>query len=258
MAPKSKVAPKAAPAKAAVAQKPNALFEKKPKIFGLGGAPKPKHDLHRFVKWPKYVRLQRQKRILSMRLKVPPVLNQFVTRAADKNTAETLFKLLLKYRPEDKKQKAERLKAEAEVVAAGNTVEKKKPVVVKYGLNHITSLIESGKAKLVVIAHDVDPIELVCWLPALCKKMNVPYVIVKGKARLGAIVHKKTAAALAVTAVKNEDTREFAKLVETFTAQFNEGPRVNWGGHILGLKSQHKLKKRERAIAKEAAQRANA
>jgi large subunit ribosomal protein L7Ae len=35
------------------------------------------------------------------------------------NQAETLFKLLLKYRPEDKKEKAERLKAEAEARAAG-------------------------------------------------------------------------------------------------------------------------------------------
>ncbi len=51
--------------------------------------------------------------------------------------------------------------------------------MVKYGLNHITTLVESGKAQLVVIAHDVDPIELVCWLPALCKKMGVPYAIVK-------------------------------------------------------------------------------
>ena len=52
-----------------------------------------------------------------------------------------------------------------------------------------------------------------------------------------------------------EDQREFAKLVDTFKAQFNDGPRVQWGGHILGPKSQHKLKKRERAIAKELAQR---
>lgn len=86
---------------------------------GLGGQPAPKRDLHRFVKWPKYVRIQRQRRVLSMRLKVPPVLNQFITRAVDKNQAETLFKLLLKYRPEDKKQKKERLKAEAEARAAG-------------------------------------------------------------------------------------------------------------------------------------------
>lgn len=38
-----------------------------------------------------------------------------------------------------------------------------------------------------VIAHDVDPIELVVWLPALCRKMEIPYCIVKGKARLGAV-----------------------------------------------------------------------
>lgn len=72
---------------------------------GLAGAPPPKTDLHRFVKWPKYVRLQRQKRVLSMRLKVPPTLNQFATKSLDKNAAETLFKMLLKYRPEDKAQK---------------------------------------------------------------------------------------------------------------------------------------------------------
>lgn len=57
--------------------------------------------------------------------------------------------------------------------------EKKKPLVVKFGLNHVTTLVESGKAQLVVIAHDVDPIELVVWLPALCRKMGVPYCIVK-------------------------------------------------------------------------------
>jgi hypothetical protein len=37
---------------------------------GLGGAPAPKRDLRRFTKWPKYVRIQRQRRVLSMRLKV--------------------------------------------------------------------------------------------------------------------------------------------------------------------------------------------
>ena len=44
-----------------------------------------------------------------------------------------------------------------------------------------------NKAQLVVIAHDVDPIELVVWLPALCRKMEIPYCIVKGKSRLGAV-----------------------------------------------------------------------
>ena len=65
----------------------NPLFEKRPKQFGIGGALPPKKDLHRFVKWPKVVRIQRQKRILKQRLKVPPALNQF-TRTLDKNLGE--------------------------------------------------------------------------------------------------------------------------------------------------------------------------
>ena len=60
------------------------LFEKCPKQFGIGGALPPKRDLTRFVKWPKTVQLQRKKRILKQRLKVPPALNQF-TKTLDKN-----------------------------------------------------------------------------------------------------------------------------------------------------------------------------
>mmetsp|Transcript_17522 Transcript_17522/g.16749 ORF Transcript_17522/g.16749 Transcript_17522/m.16749 type:complete len:81 (-) Transcript_17522:629-871(-) len=53
------------------------LFEKNPRNFRIGGHIQPKRDLTRFVKWPKYIRIQRQKRILLQRLKVPPSLAQF-------------------------------------------------------------------------------------------------------------------------------------------------------------------------------------
>jgi len=74
---------------------------------------------------------------------------------------------------------------------------------------------------LVVIAHDVDPIELVVYLPALCRKMGVPYVIVKGKARLGTVVHKKTAAVLTVQDVKSEDQRELTTIVSAAKANLS-------------------------------------
>jgi ribosomal protein L7Ae-like RNA K-turn-binding protein len=94
----------------------------------------------------------------------------------------------------------------------------KKPIFVKYGLNHAVALIEAKKASLVVLAHDVNPIELVVFVPALCRKMGVPYVIVKGKARLGTVVHKKTAAILVVSEVKSEDERELSTIVSAAKA----------------------------------------
>lgn len=236
---------------------PNPLFEKRPKQFGIGGALPPKRDLSRFVKMPKMVQIQRQRRILKMRLKVPPTVNQF-TKTLDKNLASNLFKMLLKYRPEDKAAKKERLLRKAQAETEGKTVEAKKPIVVKYGLNHVTYLIEQKKAQLVVIAHDVDPIELVVWLPALCRKMEIPYCIVKGKSRLGAIVHKKTASVLCLTTVKNEDKLESSRILEAIKANFNDKYdeyRKKWGGGIMGSKSQAKSKAKDRVLAKEAAQR---
>lgn len=53
--------------------------------FLLGGDIQPKRDLGRFVEWPKYIKLQRQKRILYQRLKVPPSINQF-TQTLDQQT----------------------------------------------------------------------------------------------------------------------------------------------------------------------------
>lgn len=144
------------------------------------------------VKWPEYIRLQRQKKILHLRLKVPPAIAQFANHL-DRNTAAQAFKLLNKYRPETKAEKKERLHKEATAVSEGKKKEdvSKKPYAVKYGLNHVVGLVENKKASLVLIPNDVDPIELVIFLPALCRKMGVPYAIVKGKARLGTVVHKK-------------------------------------------------------------------
>lgn len=53
----------------------------------LGQDIQPKRDLTRFVKWPRYIRLQRQRSILYKRLKVPPAINQF-TQALDRQTGK--------------------------------------------------------------------------------------------------------------------------------------------------------------------------
>jgi len=234
----------------------NPLFEKTPRNFRLGGDIQPKRDLTRFVRWPKYVRLQRMKKIMLMRLKMPPAINQF-NSTIDKNQAATLLKLLKKYQPETHQAKRARLMETAQMKKDGKEVQSKKPTVIKYGLNHITQLVESKEAKLVVIAHDVDPIEIVCWLPALCRKKDVPYCIIKGKSRLGQLVHKKTASAVALTTVRQEDKSELDKLADNFRAQFNDNAEIRrrWGGGIMGIKSQHVTLRKEKAIAAEQAKK---
>lgn len=66
----------------------------------------------------------------------------FLWHLLNSSAATNLFKMLLKYRPEDTAAKKERLLKRAQAEAEGKTVEVKKPIVVKYGLNHVTYLIE--------------------------------------------------------------------------------------------------------------------
>lgn len=252
MAPGKKVAPAPLAAKNAKSNKAkNPLTNSTPKNFGIGQSIQPKRNLSRYVKWPEYVRLQRQKKILSIRLKVPPTIAQF-QYTLDRNTAAETFKLFNKYRPETASEKKERLVKEAAAIAEGKTRQEAspKPYNVKFGLNHVVSLIENKKAKLVLIANDVDPIELVIFLPALCKKMGIPYAIVKGKARLGTLVNQKTSAVAALTEVRAEDEAALSKLITTINSNFADKydeVEKHWGGGIMGNKAQAKLAKRAKA-----------
>jgi len=244
-------APKGVQKKGRTAKRDNPLYEKRPRNFGIGGDIQPKRDLTRFVRWPKYIKLQRQKRVLLKRLKVPPVINQF-THALDKSTAQQLFSFLEKYSPETKKQKKQRLLNQAKAGQAKQ--ETKKPRLIKFGLNHITALVEQKRAKLVVIAHDVDPIELVLWLPTLCRKKGVPYIIVKGKARLGKVVHKKTATALAVVDVDAKDNKDLSNFVQKATENYNDRYSHYMkmeGGNVMGYKHNTRVAKEERRRDKE-------
>jgi len=234
----------------------NPLFVARPRSFEIGQHIQPKRDLSRFVKWPKYVRLQRQKAVLQTRLKIPPALNQFHT-TLDRQTATQLFRLMDNYRPETKQEKKERLKKRAEARASGKEdAPTKKKAVVRHGANTVTTLVEKKKAQLVIIANDVDPIELVLFLPALCRKMGVPYCIVKNKARIGKVVRRKTTTCLAITNVESSDRSALNKLVETVKTNYNERAeeiKKHWGGSTLGSKSAARISKNKKAEAKEMA-----
>ncbi|KAL4698416.1 hypothetical protein H8959_011073 [Pygathrix nigripes] len=141
--------------------------------------------------------------------------------------------------------------------AAGKgDVPTKRPPVLRAGVNTVTTLVENKKAQLVVIVHNVDPIGLAVSLPALCHKMGIPYCIIKGKARLGRLVHRKTCSTVAFTQVYSEDKGALAKLVEAirtnYSDRYNE-IRRHWGGNVLGPKSVACIVKLKKAKAKELA-----
>lgn len=202
------------------------------------------------------MRIQRQRAVLYQRLKVPPAINQF-TKTLGKNEAMTVFTLFNKYRPETPAAKKQRIKDKAAAAASGKDSESKAPYQIKFGLKHITNLIEEKKAELVLIACDVDPVEVVMWMPALCRKMNVPFMIVKDKARLGALVHQKTAACLALTGVGKQDQSQLELLKNLAMEKYNNNAELvrKWGGGIMGLKTQAKLDKRAKAVAIEEAKK---
>lgn len=56
---------------------------------------------------------------------------------------------------------------------------------VRKGTNETTKAIERGISKLVVIAEDVEPPEVVAHLPILCDERNSPYIFVPSKQQLG-------------------------------------------------------------------------
>ncbi len=66
---------------------------------------------------------------------------------------------------------------------------------IKKGTNETTKAVERGQAKLVVIAVDVDPPEIVAHLPILCDEKKIPYTYVPSKKRLGEAAGIEVAAA---------------------------------------------------------------
>jgi large subunit ribosomal protein L7Ae len=56
---------------------------------------------------------------------------------------------------------------------------------IRRGTNETTKAIERGIAKLVYVAEDVQPPEVVMHLPLLCEERKIPYIVVPSKTQLG-------------------------------------------------------------------------
>jgi large subunit ribosomal protein L7Ae len=53
------------------------------------------------------------------------------------------------------------------------------------GANEATKQVERGQAKIVIMAEDVTPEEILAHMPILCEEKNIPYAYVPSKQELG-------------------------------------------------------------------------
>ena len=59
---------------------------------------------------------------------------------------------------------------------------------IKKGINETTKAVEREKAKLVVVANDINPPEIVMHLPPLCEEKKIPFIVAGNKSELGSSV----------------------------------------------------------------------
>lgn len=81
---------------------------------------------------------------------------------------------------------------------------------IKKGVNEATKAAERGAAKLVAVAKDVNPPEVVMHLPALCKEKDIPFIEVPSKEELGASAGLEVSTS-AVAIVQEGEAKDLVK-----------------------------------------------
>ncbi len=84
---------------------------------------------------------------------------------------------------------------------------------VKKGANEVTKAVERGNAKLVVLAKDVQPEEIVAHIPVICEEKGIPYGYVSTKEELGKSIGLEVPTS-AVAVIVEGDANELKELVE--------------------------------------------
>jgi len=87
---------------------------------------------------------------------------------------------------------------------------------IRKGTNEVTKGVERGLCKLVLIAEDVDPPEVVAHLPLLCEEKKVPYLYVPSKKRLGEAAGIEVSAASACIVEPGEAKADLDQLTSKF------------------------------------------
>lgn len=81
---------------------------------------------------------------------------------------------------------------------------------IKKGINEVTKAVERGVAKLVIIAEDTNPKEVIMHIQPLCEEKKIPCINVPSKDELGAAAGLQVPTS-AVAIVKEGDSKDLIK-----------------------------------------------
>ncbi len=109
------------------------------------------------------------------------------------------------------------------------------------GTNETTKAVERGAAKLVVIAEDVEPEEIVMHLPPLCEEKRIAFVFVASKMDLG----KAAGLGVPSAAIAISNPGAVESLVREIIAHTSAGKAAE------AKETKEKEAKEEKAAAKE-------
>src|SRR3989344_3843868 len=84
----------------------------------------------------------------------------------------------------------------------------------KKGTNEVTKAVERSTAKLVLVAQDVNPKEIIMHLPALCEEKNIPIVMVPKRQELGDVAGLNVPTA-AIAIIQEGEAKQAIKEVAT-------------------------------------------
>src|SRR3989344_2322094 len=84
---------------------------------------------------------------------------------------------------------------------------------IKRGVNEVTKAVDRGIAKLVVIAKDVNPKEILMHIPPLCEEKKVPLIVVPSRTELGAAAGIEVGTS-AVVVIKEGESKDIIKSLE--------------------------------------------
>jgi large subunit ribosomal protein L7Ae len=85
---------------------------------------------------------------------------------------------------------------------------------IRKGFNEVTKSIERSLAKLVVMAEDVSPPEIVFHIPLLCEEKAIPYAYISTKKELGNLVRINVgSAAIAIEKVGTNNEKGLEDII---------------------------------------------